>query len=401
MSPTQKTKQKLKISAPKKEWDEVFQLISWWDAAKIRDTTIMVVGAGALGNEVLKNLALLNVGRILIVDFDYIEYANLSRSVLFREKHCGLKKVDVAAEQLKVLNPNVKVMTIHGDIIYDVGLGVINQMDVIIGCLDNRVARLYINRHAFKMGKTWVNGGIRNLSGQLEVYKPGQNCYECQLDAAEWEIIRMRESCTDTAERNANNGRIPTTPISASIIGAMQVQEALKVIFNNEAESLAGQQLNYYGRHIEILIHSSAVIQRINCESHSSYQDVLKSGLSHLDSVEVVLGKLRKLFSAEKILIHLDYDIVLEVTGSKSEVTTQVLIPKPQFSSEVIRRFEATPGEGLKFTQDTNIISDEFPHQQANLSSLGIPALQILTIETEKDILQIELDGDLDFLSFN
>jgi hypothetical protein len=59
-----------------------FDFISWWERDKVRDARVLVVGAGALGNEVIKNLALMGVGHLFIVDFDTIEAANLSRSVL-------------------------------------------------------------------------------------------------------------------------------------------------------------------------------------------------------------------------------------------------------------------------------------------------------------------------------
>ena len=74
-------------------------------------------------------------------------YKNLCRSVLFRESDVAREasKALVAAERIKEMNPNVKVQVISGDVMYDVGLGVFRRMDVIIGCLDNRIARLYIN----------------------------------------------------------------------------------------------------------------------------------------------------------------------------------------------------------------------------------------------------------------
>ena len=62
-----------------------FEFISWWEREKVQNARVLVVGAGALGNDVIKNLALMGVGYIYIVDFDTIEAANLSRSVLFRE----------------------------------------------------------------------------------------------------------------------------------------------------------------------------------------------------------------------------------------------------------------------------------------------------------------------------
>ena len=58
------------------------EAIEWWDQSLLRNARILVVGAGALGNEIIKNLALLGVGNVIIVDMDRIELSNLSRSVL-------------------------------------------------------------------------------------------------------------------------------------------------------------------------------------------------------------------------------------------------------------------------------------------------------------------------------
>jgi len=74
-----------------------FELISWWERTKVEKAKVLVVGAGALGNEVTKNLALMGVGNIFILDFDTIEMANLSRSVLYRESDTGRRKAEIAA----------------------------------------------------------------------------------------------------------------------------------------------------------------------------------------------------------------------------------------------------------------------------------------------------------------
>jgi molybdopterin/thiamine biosynthesis adenylyltransferase len=135
-----------------------------------------------LGNEVLKNLALMGIGNVMIADFDTIEDSNLSRSVLFRASDNGRRKVDAAAAGVKAINPDVNVLAWHGDINYELGLGVFRHVDVVIGCLDNREARLSINRMSWAIGKPWVDGAIQELMGIVRLFSPGEGaCYECTL----------------------------------------------------------------------------------------------------------------------------------------------------------------------------------------------------------------------------
>ena len=162
-----------------------FEFISWWEREKVQAANVMIVGAGALGNEVIKNLALMGIGHLFIVDFDAIEAANLSRSVLFRETDNRRSKAEIAAARAKQLNPDVKVQYLNGDVTSELGLGVIRRMDVVIGCLDNREARLAINRYCYWMGKPWVDGAIQELLGLMRVFVPGEGaCYECTLTEA-------------------------------------------------------------------------------------------------------------------------------------------------------------------------------------------------------------------------
>src|SRR4029077_5170156 len=108
------------------------RLISWWRQDRLRSARILVVGAGALGNEVMKNLALLGLGTTYLIDFDVVEPSNLSRSVLFREEDGGRSKAEVAARRARELNPEINVIPIHGDVINDIGLGLFAEVDLVI-----------------------------------------------------------------------------------------------------------------------------------------------------------------------------------------------------------------------------------------------------------------------------
>lgn len=392
------------ISKKTEHWDDTFRLMSWWDADKVANSKVMVVGAGALGNEVLKNLALMNVGNIFIVDFDTIEYANLCRSVLFREKDIKRDKFKslIAAERIKEMNPNINVQAVNGDIMIDVGLGVFNRMDVIIGCLDNRIARLFINRYAYKTGKVWIDGAILNMSGQLNVYKNEVSCYECALTDTDWANIRTKLGCADVAQRNSSAGRVPTTPISSSIIAAMQVQEALKIIHDYTDKSMMGEQFTYDGMNNWIVNFASPPLKE-ECESHYEIpadEIIQMKNLSHKDTIGDAIKKLKKQLKAEHISISLNYKIITEVTSMSTDKSHDVLIPEPHFSEVAQAEYQEEVGEVLGITKYVDSINDAFEDHTRTLEECGVPPLHILTVETEKDIYFVELTQDEPFLTF-
>ncbi len=239
------TEEIIRITDPDTDRYHTFGYISWWQQEVVRNATVMVVGAGALGNEVLKNLALMGIGNILICDFDTIEDSNLSRSVLFRTTDRGRRKVDAAAERVKELNSDVNVMTWHGDINNEMGMGVFRHVDAVVGCLDNREARLSIDRYTQFVNRPWVDGAIQELMGIVSVFWPGRGAnYECTLTEHDYQMISLRYSCPLLARQNVLQGKVPTTPTSASIVAAFQTQEALKIIHNMEVEPGVAMMIN-------------------------------------------------------------------------------------------------------------------------------------------------------------
>lgn len=394
-----KTTTTIKVKPSNNDWDSTFQLMSWWKKETVRKAKVMVVGAGALGNEVLKNLTLLNVGNIFIVDFDQIEYSNLSRSVLFRESDCNRKKCEVAAERLKEINPNLKFQTIVGDISIDVGLGVFRRMDVVIGCLDNRLARLFLNRACHKVNKTWIDGGIQGLAGQTYVFKPQQTCYECTLTANDRKYIANRLSCADIAVEHASNGRVATTPISSSIIGAIQAQEALKVVNDEENFQMLEEYFYYEGR-------TNTVLQRTypnlksNCPSHFTYDPIMESPLKSDMKISEALTLLGKHLGDDNPAIQLDQALILEVTSRKSEIVSSVVIPKPHFKGALLKQYQQVPHEEIVLTKTVLEIDKNFPHQDHTLKDCGIPPLHIIRVLTDTGEFYVELTGDDGYLNF-
>lgn len=203
----------IEISAPNADRYASLKLIDWWDQARLRRARVMVVGAGALGNEVLKNLALLGVGYIFLVDFDTVEAANLSRAVLYRAQDVGKRKVEVAAARLREINPDVRVATFHGDVTQALGQGVYRRVDVVIGCLDNRAARLAVNRACWRHGVAWIDGALEVLMGIARVFVPDQGaCYECTMTEADYDLVNVRYRCPMLRPEDLQEAGSPPRP---------------------------------------------------------------------------------------------------------------------------------------------------------------------------------------------
>jgi adenylyltransferase/sulfurtransferase len=195
------------------------RLIPWWDQSKIANFSLLVVGAGALGNEILKNAALLGFRKVVIVDLDQVEESNLSRTVLYKEEDIGLFKADAAARAYQEMAKDARVHPLVSNVVHGCGLGLFQWADVILAGLDNREARLWINRCAWKTNRPWIDGAIEGINGVARVFLPGvPPCYECTLGEVDWALLEKRMSCNLLAHEEATEGKIPTTPTISSVI---------------------------------------------------------------------------------------------------------------------------------------------------------------------------------------
>ncbi len=224
-------------------------LISWWEQERLAQARVLVVGAGALGNELIKNLALLGAGELLIVDCDAVENSNLARCVLFGEADEGRPKAPLAAERAMGLNPDVRATGIEGDVRHSLGLGAFLDADVVLGGLDNREARLFLNAACWKSGTPWVDGAIEGLMGVMRTFVPPDSAdYESTMSAEDHELLAKRRACTLLTREELETGKVPTTVITASVIAGMQAQEAIKLIHSDRVGAdFAGKGFVYNG----------------------------------------------------------------------------------------------------------------------------------------------------------
>lgn len=200
-------------------------LIDWFDQDQLKQTRALVVGAGAVGNEVIKNLALLGVGSISIIDFDKIEAHNLTRSVLFSESDIGKYKANVAAEGARKLDPNCQVDSIVGDFWECIDFTTLRTYTVVFSCVDGFIARFRINQLCSLLGIDMINAGIdsRFVSAELFPFTrdPDAACYECTIPPSVYQRISERFSCGWLKKVAFEEKKVPTTVITASYAGAL------------------------------------------------------------------------------------------------------------------------------------------------------------------------------------
>lgn len=249
------------------------QRISWWDQKTLEQAKILVVGAGAIGNETLKNLALLGIGNIYIVDFDTVSTSNLSRAVLFRKSDKGKQKAEIAAIRTKeiALQEDVCIQWFHGDVVWELGTGIFSEMDLVLGCLDNVETRLFVNRQCWLTQTPWIDAGIYELGCHVSVFVPPDlPCYECGITKEQRQAARVRLSCDDFKRTLLDEGKMPTVQVTSSIVSAIQVQEAVKFLCNQHVDN--GKKIYFQGK-----LNDFDVLQfpeSASCTGHVTYPEV-------------------------------------------------------------------------------------------------------------------------------
>ncbi len=192
---------------------------------KLKNASVLMVGAGGLGCPVLQYLCGAGVGTIGIIDFDKIELHNLHRQVLYSTADVGKPKAETAAAILKAQNPHVHVQVFNDMLNKKNAAQLISMFDVIVDGSDNFPTRYLVNDTCVELGNPLVYGSIYNYEAQLAVfnYNGGKNLRDIYPEPPNPEDV---PGCNE-------NGILGVVP---GILGVYMAQACLQVILDKYSE---------------------------------------------------------------------------------------------------------------------------------------------------------------------
>ncbi|MHA2203251.1 MAG: ThiF family adenylyltransferase [Candidatus Hodarchaeales archaeon] len=207
--------------------------LALWDQHIIENSTILVAGVGGTGSELAKNLALLGIGSLILVDDDTIEYSNLNRQMLFKEEDVGQKKAKIAKKRIQEqFNPDIKIKQ-YSNKLQNIPQKIFQKVDIIAGCVDNFLARQFLNAMAIELKIPLIDSATDGYFGQIQYIKPRVTaCLACETPPPPDEtrvltapctlvgVPRVREHCAWKAlyEFNAKHEREPIETSPEDII---------------------------------------------------------------------------------------------------------------------------------------------------------------------------------------
>ncbi len=229
------------------------RLIPGFSQELVSSLRVGIVGAGAIGNEVIKNLLLIGVGNIDVYDFDTTELSNLTRSVFLREADIGLNKAQAVVNRATELHPSTRMRAFAGPIDRTLSLQQFAYYHIVIAAVDNIAARLRINDMALLTNTPWINTAIDSRNAVVELFpcnlsiNAGQTaCYVCNLPESVFEREAQRYSCGGLQRAALLTRTVPTTAITASAVGALATSELLRYMHASNPATKSNDLLGSY-----------------------------------------------------------------------------------------------------------------------------------------------------------
>lgn len=264
-------------------------------------------------------------------------------------------------------------------------------MDIVLGGLDNREARLGINQACWKVTRPWVDGAIEVLHGFARVFQPPHSaCYECTMNEIDFQLLSQRRSCALLTRDEMLQGKVPTTPTTSSIIAGVQVQEMLKLLHGNRAlPAMSGSGLVYNG-----LTHDSYLVnyeRKEFCMSHETYENIIETEFSaETTTLRQALQFVQDKLGTEAIL-DFGREMVVALTCGKCNTAESIFRQLGKVSESQGR---CPVCNEMRQPQLTHSVDGTESYIDMTLQQAGIPLFDILTGRNGMEMVHFELSAD-------
>lgn len=280
------------------------QRLSIWNQDLIQKSCIMIVGVGGTGGELSKNLALLGIGKLILVDTDTIDYSNLNRQLLFTELDIGKYKVEAATKAIvNRYNNSIQILP-YNHLIEEIPHKAFEKVDILAGCVDNFQTRQYLNEIAAEFDIPLIDSATDGYFGQIQsVNVESYGCLACdappppdetQIVSAPCTLVgtpRTKEHCAWKAlyEFHSKHDREPQESSEEDIVEILQIA-------NRITEKNNFSQFDKYELLQIILFHVPSLVTVNAVTSGIQAQEILK--ILFKKNLKVFKKKKRKYFES-------------------------------------------------------------------------------------------------------
>jgi len=195
---------------------------------KLRQAKVAVVGVGALGNDLVRNLVLMGIGNITLIDFDKVEVSNLNRT-MYSNEDVGKNKAKALAEIMSKHYPYANLKAIPRRV-ERINPKILADTDVIISGLDSMLVRIWLTDFAIGNRIPLIDGGLKGLQARVQVWIPEYPCLACEIPAENYaEVMDLHNSC-----ENVLDTKIAAFPTISALTASVQANEAMKIILGKK-----------------------------------------------------------------------------------------------------------------------------------------------------------------------
>ncbi|KAK4690428.1 ubiquitin-like 1-activating enzyme E1 B, partial [Lecanoromycetidae sp. Uapishka_2] len=280
--------------------------------SRIKQSRVLMVGAGGIGCELLKNLVLTGFGEVHIVDLDTIDLSNLNRQFLFRHEHIKKSKALVAKESAAKFNPHIKLEAHHANI-KDSQFNVewFQSFNIVFNALDNLDARRHVNKMCLAADVPLIESGTTGFNGQVQVIIKGKTeCYDCNTK----EVPKSFPVCTIRST--------PSQPIHCIVWGKSYLFIEMFGTSEEEAPEFDHSEDTENAKEIENLSKESQALNSIRQSMGSDdfarkvFEKVFTDDINRLRSME-------DMWKSRKPPKALDFDVMLKDSSNVSSSIAQ------------------------------------------------------------------------------